>query len=278
MACHNPLWIKVKGHDMPVPCGKCPACKIRRVNEWVFRLMYEEEHNSSSSHFVTLTYDTKHVPLTNNGFMTLRKDDLQKYFKRLRKLSSNVLKYYAVGEYGSKYSRPHYHAIIFNCENSEYFADAWSLDGEQFGTVDVGTCTTDSIAYCLKYIDKDTFRQKKYKHDRDDRQSEFALMSKGLGKIYVENPSIVAYHQADLSRNFVTKLSGHKVAMPRYYRTKIFTEKQLEEQRFIIEASLSDKEQKERKKHGDSYQQHIDSKKRHLEGKFKRRQKNRDKF
>lgn len=242
MACDNPTWIKPKGVDMPVPCGKCAPCKIRRVNEWVFRLMWEEEHNSTSSHFITLTYDTTHVPITKNGFMTLVKKDFQDYMKRLRKLADNEkrlpLKYYAVGEYGAKKQRPHYHAIIFNCENPDWYSDAWGLNGVQFGDVLVGTCTTDSVAYCMKYIDKP--KEKKWRHGRDDRAPEFALMSKGLGSGYFEDPAIRAYHKADLSRNYVTKLGGYRVAMPRYYRQKIYNELELDAQRAIIEQNICD--------------------------------------
>ena len=254
MPCDNPLWIKPKGVDMPVPCGKCAPCKTRRVNEWVFRLMWEEEHNSTSSHFITLTYDTAHVPLTKNGFMTLVKKDYQDYMKRLRKLAESTtrlpLKYYAVGEYGTKNRRPHYHAIVFNCENPDFFSDAWSLDGSQFGDVLVGSCTSDSVAYCMKYIDKP--KEKKWRHSRDDRQPEFSLMSKGLGSSYIENSTIVNYHKADLSRNYVTKLSGHRVPLPRYYRSKIYTESELDAQRAIIEQNLSEADSRARLLHVNS--------------------------
>lgn len=265
MPCDKPVWIKAKGTDMPVPCGKCAPCKIRRVNEWVFRVMWEEEHNSVSSHFVTLTYDTNHVPLTPNGFMTLRKDDFQNYMKRLRHLcepSLQVLndycgrsredryslKYYACGEYGSQFKRPHYHAIILNCQDEQYFADAWALDGIQFGDVKVGTCTTDSVAYCMKYIDKESFRARVYKHSRDDRLKEFSLMSKNLGVGYCTYGT-AQYHAADLSRNYLTKVGGYRIAMPRYYRMKIFTEDERDAQRLVIEQAVAESDRRARAEH-----------------------------
>lgn len=246
MPCDSPLWLKVKGVDMPVPCGKCPPCKVRRVNEWVFRISWEEENRATSSHFITLTYDTQHVPLSENGFLTLRKTDLQKFFKRLRKNTGlDGIKYYACGEYGTRTNRPHYHAIVFNCPDPEEYARAWSIDGIQLGGVDVGTVTSDSIAYCLKYIDKDSFRQKKYRHSRDDREREFPLMSKGLGRGYVENPSVRSYHKKDLSRNYTTNKSGYRVPLSRYYRLKLYDESELEAQRDIINVALEQNEKKE---------------------------------
>jgi len=107
--CDSPFFVLPKAavEKVPVPCGRCPPCKLRRVNGWVFRML-EEEKVSSSSHFVTLTYDTSTVPISDNGFMTLRKRDFQLFMKRLRKLCLDAkLKDYAVGEYGTNYKRPH---------------------------------------------------------------------------------------------------------------------------------------------------------------------------
>lgn len=240
MACDSPFYVRPKGglKDVPVPCGRCPPCKKRRVDGWVFRLM-QEDKVSTSSHFITLTYDPDHVPISGNGFMTLDKSEFPRYMKRLRKLCPNVtLKYYACGEYGSKNRRPHYHAIIFNVPDVQFFFDAWSLDGVNFGTVHVGDVSGDSVAYTMKYIDKSTFKPF---HGRDDRVPEFALMSKGLGVSYL-TPAIKAYHLADYSRLFLTKDGGHKIALPRYYRERIYVDDDSGYQRSIIEQAMLDKD------------------------------------
>lgn len=232
MKCDSPFYVLPKAgtEKVPVPCGRCPNCKLRRVNGWVFRLL-EEDKVSSSAHFVMLTYDTRSVPITENGFLTLRKKDFQDYMKRLRKLTSNKLKYYAVGEYGSKGARPHYHAIIFNVPDTQMFYDAWHLNSDPIGGVYVGSVSSDSIAYTMKYIDKANFKQR---HHRDDRLKEFSLMSKGLGSSYLDRPGIKAYHTADLTRMYMTKLSGHKIAMPRYYRNKLYTEQEMKLQALLV--------------------------------------------
>jgi len=256
MACDSPYYVlpsKGATEKIPVPCGKCPPCKARRVNQWVFRLM-QEEKVSSSAHFVTLTYDTRYVPISENGFMTLRKKDFQDYMKRLRKLCpDHTLKYYVAGEYGTKNKRPHYHAIVFNCPDSQLFSDAWSLASNGFGTVHVGTVTSDSVAYTMKYIDKNNF---KTMHSRDDRQPEFSLMSKGLGKSFL-TAEMVAFHKSDLSRMYVSKLSGHKVPMPRYYRNKMFTETELKQQVSIIQLNAEQQEIAARLAHFRQYGERI---------------------
>lgn len=168
--CYKPITLKERG--VTVPCGKCPKCVARRVSAWSFRLM-QEEKISESARFLTLTYATEHVPITDKGNLTLRKADVQKFLKRLRKRQSgnNVsnIKYYAVGEYGGRTKRPHYHIIMFNAK-LELIQPSWDL-----GSIFYGDVTGASVGYTLKYMSK----QKRKKHDRsDDREPEFALMSK----------------------------------------------------------------------------------------------------
>jgi len=92
-----------------VPCGKCMHCRVAKRREWSLRMLHElDEHEDSI--FITLTYDEDNVPEN----MSLRKADLQKFFKRLRKaLGDRTIKYFACGEYGDKTERLHYHSIIF---------------------------------------------------------------------------------------------------------------------------------------------------------------------
>lgn len=231
---------KGRFEKVPVPCGRCPPCKTRRVNSWVFRL--EQEHKRSThAHFVTLTYDTRFVPISENGFMTLRKSDIQKFFKRLRKLTNDKVKYYAAGEYGSKYSRPHYHIIIFNVCDDTIYQKAWTVNNYQLGTVHIGQVTPDSMAYTMKYIDKAQFKKK---HARDDREKEFALMSKGLGDNYLDIAT--DYHTKDITKMYCTKPGGYRIAMPKYFRDKIYNEDQKRQQRVYIQDVIDEKERIER--------------------------------
>lgn len=69
------------------------------------------------STFVTLTSDEGHIDRTEDGRTTLTKAPLQKAIKRLRyyaeKLYGMDVRYVAVGEYGSRTHRAHYHLILF---------------------------------------------------------------------------------------------------------------------------------------------------------------------
>lgn len=254
MACITPFTVTKKtGQKVHVPCGKCPDCKGRRTSGWSFRLM-QQERISMSAQFITLTYDTNHVPITRNGYMSLRKCDLQKFFKRLRKNHSvqctsgsmPAIKYYAVGEYGGKTKRPHYHAILFNADIT-LIQKSWQL-----GSVHYGTVTGASVGYTLKYMQKES---KIPMHRNDDRLREFSLMSKGLGENYLTQ-AMVRWHHADpINRMYVTTDQGQKVSMPRYYKEKIYVETELRRiGHFAIQTAITkllEHEENMRQLHGD---------------------------
>lgn len=233
MACDTPFHVNnprypIYSNDrqVPVPCGKCPACLSRRTSVWTFRLK-QHAKNANTSYFVTLTYDTRFVPITKRGYLTLEKRDVQLYFKRLRKAhpeNHEPIKYYLAGEYGSKTFRPHYHIILFNAD-IELIHKAWEK-----GEVHIGELTEASAAYTAKYINKGKIIPM---HKNDDRIPEFSLMSKKLGLNYLSE-KIINYHRADIERNYLTLEDGKKISLPRYFREKIWTEGERRKQADIL--------------------------------------------
>lgn len=134
--CHNPVKVKVyngitNSYEIKeVPCGKCYHCKITRINEWVTRMLLQSMY-SKYVYFGTLTYNGNKPTILNDECLSslsrfnethhlndtpiiLRKDHVQKFFKRLRKNTGIKIQYAYCGEYGSTYSRPHYHYIIWS--------------------------------------------------------------------------------------------------------------------------------------------------------------------
>lgn len=232
--CFNPLRLAKDGElyygvlypkGLNAQCGKCAQCKIQRRQQWIFR-MSEEQKQSQSCHFVTLTYNNEHVPRTKNGFNTLNRKSLKSFWKKLRRKNQalgnkNKIKYYIAGEYGGLKGRPHYHAIIYN-SLEETYTQAWTnKNGQQLGTVDIGTVTEKSIAYTTSYIDK---YGKIPQHSRDDREPEFSNKSNGLGLTYI-NEITKIYHQR--SRDMTIRIGKVKVPIPRYYKSKIWSEKEV---------------------------------------------------
>lgn len=245
-SCLTPFTVKNKctNDSIPVPCGKCPACLSRRVSGWSFRLM-QEDRVSESSIFLTFTYDTLTVPITRNGFMTLNKRHVQLFMKRLRKeCPGKILKYYVCGEYGGKTNRPHYHMILFNA-NIEKIQPAWAL-----GSIHYGVVTGASVGYTLKYMSK---LKKIPMHSNDDRQPEFALMSKGLGESYL-SPKMVQWHKKDLdNRMYLNIENGKKISMPRYYKDKLYEEHERKRVAFFARQTMVKKQLEDMAKSGDQY-------------------------
>ena len=211
----NPFQLKESDGGHKVPCGKCLNCKSRRASTWSSRLMKHYEI-SETGHFITLTYDTKYVPITEKGFMSLDKKHVQTFLKRLRQWHGKEaisIKYYAVGEYGGKTYRPHYHLIIFNAK-IEYIEKSWSdcVNKKQgifrkLGEVHYGTLTDASVGYTLKYISK---AKRIPQHKNDDRLSEFSLMSKGLGLNYLTEKVIQWHLEKPSERMYIPMKDGKK--------------------------------------------------------------------
>lgn len=124
--------------------------------------MLLESQCHDASVFVTLTYEQEPAGRT----LVLR--DLQLFLKRLRE-RLGPFRYYAVGEYGERSQRPHYHALLFGVsvfdQNPIYLA--W-----QNGFVQVSDFTAERALYVSKYITKFDTRQ------LGERLKPFAVMSR----------------------------------------------------------------------------------------------------
>lgn len=141
--------------------------------------------------FVTLTYSDENLPEGE----TLVPKDLQLWLKKLRKdIEPLRLRFFGVGEYGDRSSRPHYHVALFGyppcsrgrtdhrrkscCESCDRVHATWGLGG-----VDVGTLTAESASYIAGYVTKkltngdDPYVQEKL----NGRHPEFARMSRRPG-------------------------------------------------------------------------------------------------
>lgn len=236
--CITPMWRRE--YQVNVPCGRCPVCVKRKISQWSVRLLKEGDV-STSALFITLTYSTTHVPITPNGWLTLDKKHLQDFFKRLRYYDNKQkIKYYAVGEYGTKFHRPHYHAIIYN-SNAEAICKAWN-----YGSVHIGQLTPASCGYTLKYVSK----KKQTKKPNDDRSPIFSIMSKGLGKAYVEDERNINFHLKKMEeRYFIPAGNGVKASMPRYYRQRIYNSEQFGKLKGVLEKIANEKTDELHKKY-----------------------------
>lgn len=191
-----------------VPCGKCMACRIAKTREWAVRLLHESGYHDDMA-FVTLTYAEEFLPEDES----LDKRELQNFLKRLRKGLGNEkkIKYFACGEYGDRFFRAHYHAIIFGIgpKDVDLVRKAWP-----FGFVEVKPVMLENIKYVTGYVKK-KLDGPLGKETYQGKKEPFQLQSKGLGKQFaLDNKKWLEQHTG-------VTVNGKPLGLPRYYRNFI---------------------------------------------------------
>jgi len=207
MECQKPRYLHKQ--DMVVPCGTCAFCSATKRSDWALRLHYEGRRHLVKR-FITLTYADAHLHW-KGGVSQLHKRDVQLWLKKVRRTGAKV-RYFAVGEYGSKTYRPHYHVLLFGDCSEDVIRNSWPN-----GHVHIGQVTEASVMYCLGYI----VNGKGWKM-RTKRERPFSLMSRkpGLGHGYL-TPAMIEWHRS--GRKNYAILDGVKRHLPRYYKCKIFS-------------------------------------------------------
>jgi hypothetical protein len=194
--------------------------------------MHEAQCHSENA-FITLTYAPEHIPSDHS----IHKEELQKFFKRLRKEIGVKIRYFACGEYGTQKNRPHYHAIIFGYDFPDKRVYTKTKNGDLLYRSDtlekvwtkgyslIGNVTFESAAYVARYV----MKKRKGKNKDDDisehyrildeetgeqyqLEPEFCLMSRrpGIGREWLEK------FKGDTEKDFIT-LRGKKMKLPKYY-------------------------------------------------------------
>lgn len=213
---------------MKVPCGRCPACRRRKQNEWAYRIMEEAKYSRLTA-FVTLTYDDEFLPFSELGVPTLDPQRLHKFFKDLRYNFS--FRYFACGEYGDKFERPHYHFILFTNDDitleqiEDHINRRWT---EGFVNVD-SPITAGRAKYCAKYS------MKQVGFDYGDVVPPFARMSRrpGIGKKFLDTLNVDKFRKLQLWH--VHDYQGTPYSLPRYYKERIYSKDECDQHSLLLE-------------------------------------------
>lgn len=201
---------------------------------------------------VTLTYRPDKLPM----YGSLQVEDFQKFVKRVRKsrevrrvnpstgrlknYSGPKFKYFHCGEYGERYGRPHYHALLFGVDfpdkvqvaerrgfpvwRSPKLEELWPS-----GLSEIGTVTFESAAYVARYVVKKRFGRENREHyervaldtgEIFEIEPEYTTMSRGgrqrgpggIGAGWMEK-----FHRDVYPSDEVRLIDGRKVRPPRYY-------------------------------------------------------------
>ncbi len=156
-------------------------CRINNLRKKTARLILESRMHDHTT-FVTLTYSDSEQPVqTCDGELVgiLYPQHLTQWLKRFRARLERKFRYFAVGEYGTKTWRPHYHALLFGVDLLD--CDRLLLDTWGMGHVSAYESNIERMRYIAHYTTK------KITTDGDmklaGRPPEFARMSlkPGLG-------------------------------------------------------------------------------------------------
>lgn len=153
--CVNPLLINGRN----VGCRTCKQCRSNYVTDWVGRCIAENRY-ATKTHVITLTYGRDKVyresDHANAGILNY--DDCQKMFKALRD-AGYPLRFFAVGEYGTKKARSHWHVIIFwqaGVPPIEAMRKRIEWKWWPHGVAYFDDLSVKAVTYACKYILKDT--------------------------------------------------------------------------------------------------------------------------
>lgn len=265
--------------EQKVPCGKCPECQKDYYTSWATRGS-RELSNWESSVFITLTYSDEHLPKDKS----LDKQAIQLFIKRVKRFfrstKSNPIRQTYSGEYGTSTNRPHYHAILYNCDfpdrkahrtsdqghpvfTSEILTSLWGL-----GFAEFGYATPATIAYVSKYILKKKTRKEKEK----PLNIEIDGITYDVAHEFIEhsrNPGIGACLKDSVSiKKGYLSVNGVRKKLPKYYlehlkKTDPATYEKLADAKFDFMNSLP-KETALRKKQKEEAQKKLTDTKRRL--------------
>lgn len=202
-----------------LPCGRCIGCRLERSRQWAVRCVHEAFLHDCNS-FLTLTYSPANLP--EGGTLVLR--DLQLFLKRLRKRFSGVsVRFFACGEYGESFARPHYHVVLFGFDfpdkvffkvdgGNTLYTSAILSDLWPFGFCLIGDCTFESCAYVARYITKKQFGASAEDYYAG-RKPEFVTMSRrpGIGHGWISKFTSDVYPYDEVI------VRGKACKPPRYY-------------------------------------------------------------
>lgn len=219
----------------PIACKSCVGCRLYYSQDWGIRCMHEAQMYDDNM-FLTITYNDENLP--SNGYLV--KEDMQKFFKRLRRKGFKF-RYLYCGEYGDKNQRPHYHAIIFGLDMpdkqihkhsrghhlyiSEILHQTWGK-----GYVYIGDVSYQSACYVARYAlkkingpqaeehyaicdDDGVFighKPKEFCHTSNKKQNEEAIGG-GLGATWFEEFNKYVYPIDRITMN------GKEMTPPIYY-------------------------------------------------------------
>lgn len=211
---------------VPIGCGKCMECRRKKAREWQVRLMEDIKVNTNGK-FVTLTFSNESIKALSkecegaegyeldNG---IAKKGVRRWLENWRSKYKKSLRHWLVTELGGNGTENiHIHGIIWTDKEEEEIKEKWNYGHVWMG----GYVNEKTVNYIVKYVNKIDEKHKYY-------QSKI-LTSAGIGGNYMQRKDVERnkYKINETNEGYKTT-SGHEIAMPIYWRNKIYNESERE--------------------------------------------------
>lgn len=224
---------------VPIGCKVCIECKKQLARDWLIRLLEEVRHDDQAT-FVTLTFNdksyknllykvNKDVRKANKKLKTKIKIEgydqdnyiaakaVRLFLERWRSKTEKSIKHWLITELGhTGTERIHLHGLIWS-KDHQMISNTW-----KYGFVYCGySCNEYVVRYMVKYV---------HKTDQDHKYYIPKLFnSAGIGAGYMKRTDYKRnlYHHLGTDETYQTR-TGNRIALPIYYRNKIYTEDERE--------------------------------------------------
>jgi hypothetical protein len=229
---------------VPIGCQDCIECRKQKAREWQTRLQEHIKTNNNGK-FITLTFSNeKYYELINNtkhlkelkhipqleGYQrdnALATAATRLFLERWRKKYKKSLPHWLITELGHNGTENiHIHGIIWTNEPLKEVEKIWSYGymwkgkEKQSGKIE-NYVNAKTVNYIIKYITK--------KDERNTTYKSIILTTAGIGNNYTTtyNAKKNKYNAQQTNETYKTT-TGHKIAIPIYWRNKIYTEQERE--------------------------------------------------
>lgn len=232
---------------VPIGCTRCIECRKQKAREWQVRLLEDIKQNTNGK-FITLTFSNQSIEKILNwppsktipdlkgleGYEldnAIVKRGVRLFLERWRKEYGKSLRHWFITELGHQGTENiHIHGIVWTDQTYDDIERHW-----QWGyiwprkkTNNRGTwvrqhtyVNNKTVNYIIKYVTKQDFKHPNYKAR--------ILCSSGIGRNYTMGLDWKKnkFNGKETDETYKTS-TGHKIALPIYWRNKIYTETERE--------------------------------------------------
>lgn len=223
-------------------CQKCIECRKQKKREWQLRLLEDIKTNKNGK-FITLTFNNEAILELwsyikanfkeqyigydlDNQIATIA---MHLFRERWRKQFKHSPRHWFITELGHTGTENiHLHGIIWTdlpILHTDILEKTWKYGyiwkgNKKYGQIE-NYVSAKTINYIIKYVHKADFEHPNYR--------PIVLTSPGIGKNYTDtyNAKKNKYKGEETNTTYKTE-TGHKIALPIYWRNKIYTEEERE--------------------------------------------------